>query len=148
MLGVPVDDDCGEQVQSGHAEMLAFGGPIADFTLAADTEGVLQSVMGLALVETDLGAALHVGIEQPVDDEERPFDPSDFPQSDRQFMLPGRGCELLQELAWGHRPRHQGGCAAQDIRPVRGDETVSDLAADQPFPLFRAGGRIEDIPAL
>lgn len=26
----------------------------------------------------DLGAALHVGVQQPVDDEQRPFDPSDF----------------------------------------------------------------------
>ncbi len=104
MLGVPVDDDCGEEVQSGHAEVLSFGGAIADFTLAADAESVLQSVMGLALVETDLGAALHVGIEKPVDDEERPFDPSDFPQSDRQFMLPGIGCELPQELAGRYGP--------------------------------------------
>ena len=35
--------------------------------------------MGLTLVEADLGAALHVSIEQPVGDEECPFDPSDFP---------------------------------------------------------------------
>lgn len=76
MLGIPIDDDRGEEIQSGHAEVLAFGGTIADFTLAADAESVLQSVMGLALVQTDLDAALHVGIEQPVDDEERPFDPA------------------------------------------------------------------------
>ena len=79
MLGVPVDDDRGEEVQPGHAEVLAFGGAIADFTLAADAESVLRSVMGLALVEPDLVTALHVGIELPVDDEERPFDPSDLP---------------------------------------------------------------------
>ncbi len=50
MPGVPVDDDCGEEVQPGHAEVLAFGGAIADFTLTADAEGVLQGVMGLTLV--------------------------------------------------------------------------------------------------
>ncbi len=72
MLCVPVDDDCGEEVQHGHAEVLAFAGAIAEFALPADAECTLQSVMGLALVEADLGAALHVGIEQPVDDEERP----------------------------------------------------------------------------
>ena len=60
--------------------------------------------MGLTLVEADLGAALHVGIEEPVDDKERPFDPSDFPQGDRQFMLPWVGRELPQELAGRHGP--------------------------------------------
>lgn len=64
MLGVPTDDDCGEEVQPGHAEVLAFGGAITDFTLAADSEGVLQGMVSFALVETDLGATLHVGIEQ------------------------------------------------------------------------------------
>ncbi|SFA60966.1 hypothetical protein SAMN04487972_13220 [Paracoccus halophilus] len=104
MLGVPVDDDRGEEVQPGHAEVLTFGGTIADFTLAADAQGVLQSVVCLALVQADLGPPLHVGIEQPVDDEERPFDPSDFPQGDRQLVLSGIGCELPQELARRHGP--------------------------------------------
>jgi len=31
VFGVPVDDDSGEQVQAGHAEVLAFGGAVADF---------------------------------------------------------------------------------------------------------------------
>jgi hypothetical protein len=35
--------------------------------LAANAQSVFQGVMGLALVETDLDTALHVGIEQPVD---------------------------------------------------------------------------------
>ena len=47
--------------------------------------------MGLTLVETNLGAALHVGIEQPVDDEERPLDPPDFLEGLSQLMLAGVG---------------------------------------------------------
>ena len=104
MLGIPVDDDCGEEVQPGHAEVLAFGGAIADFALAADAKGVLQGMMGLTFVEPDLCAALHVGIEQPIDDEERPFDPSDFSQGDRQLVLSGIGGKLPQELARRHGP--------------------------------------------
>ena len=72
--------------------------------MAADAECVLQGVVSLTLVEADLGAALHVGIEQPVDDEERPFDPSYFPQSDRQLVLSGIGGKLPQELAGRHGP--------------------------------------------
>ncbi len=62
MLGVPVDDDGGEQIEACHSEVLAFGGAVADFTLATDAKGVFQGMMGLTLVQPDLGTALHVGI--------------------------------------------------------------------------------------
>ncbi len=55
MLGVPIDDDGGEQVQPGHAEVLSFGRSVTDFTLAADTQGIFQGMMGLAFVNANLG---------------------------------------------------------------------------------------------
>ena len=73
MLGVPIDDDRGEQVETCHAEVLTFGGSVTDFTLSTDAQGVFQGMVCLAFVQTDLGAALHVGVEQPVNDEERAF---------------------------------------------------------------------------
>ncbi len=67
VLRVPVDDDGGEEVQSGHAIMLRFGSAVADFALPTDAQSVFQGVMRFAFVEADLGAALHIGIEQPLD---------------------------------------------------------------------------------
>jgi hypothetical protein len=96
VLGVPVDDDGGEQVQPGHSEVLALGCSITDFTLAANAQGVFQRMMRFALIQADLGTALHVGIQQPIDDEQRPFDPADFAQCDRKFMLSGVGCKFPQ----------------------------------------------------
>jgi len=58
--------------------MLPFTCPIANFTLPSDAQGILEGVMCFALVQADLGAALHVGVQQPVDDEQHPFNPSDF----------------------------------------------------------------------
>lgn len=78
VLGVSVYDDGGDQVQPGHAEVLAFGCSIADFALPPDAQRVFECVMGFSFVQADLGTALHVRIEQPVDDEQCPFDPSDF----------------------------------------------------------------------
>ena len=89
MLGVPVYDNRGQQIQPGHPEVLSLAGSVADFALAADPEGVLQGMVGFALVQTDLGTALHVSVEQPVDYEERPLDPSDFPQCHSQLMRHG-----------------------------------------------------------
>lgn len=94
VFGVPVDDNCGEEIEARHAEMLPFGGAVADFTLATDAQGIFQCVMCLAFVQTDLGAALHIGVEQPVDDEQRSFHPSDFLEGFGQFMLAGIGCKF------------------------------------------------------
>ena len=46
---VPVDDDDGKEVQAGYAEVLAFGGAVADFALTADAQGVLERVVRFAL---------------------------------------------------------------------------------------------------
>jgi hypothetical protein len=64
-------------------------------------------MMGFTFVEAYLGAALHVGIQQPIDDKECPFDPSDFTKSDSKIVLPWMGWELLQELAGWHDARDQ-----------------------------------------
>ncbi len=71
---VPVDDDGGEEVETRHAVMLTFRGAVADFALSPDTQGVFEGVVSLTFVQADIGAALHIGIEQPFDDEEGAFD--------------------------------------------------------------------------
>ena len=58
--GIPVNDDGGEQVEPGHAVVLALAGAVADFALASDPERVLEGVMSLALVRAGVGAALSV----------------------------------------------------------------------------------------
>ena len=87
VLGVPVDDDGGEQVETGHAVVLSLCGAIADFALPPDAQGVFQGVVCLALVQADLGPALHVGIEEPLDDEECALDAAYFAERDGQFVL-------------------------------------------------------------
>ena len=36
LLGVPVNDDCGEEIEASHAVVLAFSRAVSDFTLASD----------------------------------------------------------------------------------------------------------------
>ena len=90
-------------------------------------------MMGFTFVETDLGAALHVGIKQPIDDKECPFDPSYFTKSDSKIMLSWMGGKLLQGLAGRHDTRDHGGSTAQDVWPVGHDRAFPDFAANQPF---------------
>ena len=76
-------------------------------------------------------AALHIGIEQPFDDEESAFDASDFTQRQGKFMLTRIGRELFQQLAGRHNARCHCGYGAQNIRPVLNDQSFPDFATDQ-----------------
>lgn len=65
--------------------MPTFSCAIPDFALASNPKGVLQGVIGFTFVEANVRAALHVGVAQPLHDEQGAFDASDFPRSKRQF---------------------------------------------------------------
>ena len=41
----------------------------------------------LTFVETNVGTALHLRVERPIDDEECPFNPPDFAKGNSQIML-------------------------------------------------------------
>lgn len=131
VFGVPVDDDGGEQVETCHAVVLPLCGTVADFALPPDAQGVFQGVMGLTLVQADLGPALHVRVEEPLDDEEGAFDAPDFAERNGQLVLARVGCELLEKLTWPHSARHHGGSRPQYAGPVLDDKTLTDLATDQ-----------------
>ena len=87
LIGIPVDDDRCEKIEPRDPEVLGFGCPVTDFALSSDPQGALQGMMCLALVQAEIGTPLHVDIQQPLDDEQCPFDPSDFPECDGQVML-------------------------------------------------------------
>ena len=89
VLAIPVDDDRGQQVQPGHAIVLSLRGSVSDFALATDTEGVFQRMMCLTFVQADLCAALHVGVQQPIDNEQGALNPPDLSQGYGQFVLTG-----------------------------------------------------------
>lgn len=54
----PVDDNSGEKIKACHQVVLTFCGPGAGFTLSPNT----QRIVRLTLVQTNLGASLHIGI--------------------------------------------------------------------------------------
>src|SRR5690606_9344135 len=95
--------------------------------------------------ETDLGAALHVSITQPIDDEKRALDATYFTQGKCKIMLAWIGRKLLEQLTTRHDARRHRGHGSQDILPILDDETLSDLAADQAAQLLRRCGRIEEV---
>jgi hypothetical protein len=46
--------------------VLSLPRSIPNFTLSSNSQGILHCVVSFAFVQADLGAALHVGIQQPI----------------------------------------------------------------------------------
>lgn len=44
MNGIPVNDDCGEQVEPGNPVVLSLRGAVTDFALATDAQRILECV--------------------------------------------------------------------------------------------------------
>ena len=117
--------------------MLALAGTVAEFALASDPECVLGGETRLAPVQAGIGPGLHVGIEEPVDDEERPFDPSDLAEGGARRMLARSGCERSRVLAGrngavqGAREAQATGTGLRSVRscPLPGSTRFPELGA-------------------
>ena len=79
-----------------------------------EADGPFQRMMRFTLVETDLGPALQIGIQNPVDHEQRALDATDLAQSRGEFVLSRIGSELAQNLPGCDAPGRDGGGDAQD----------------------------------
>lgn len=109
VVSVPIDYDCGEQIEASHTVVLSLGGSVTDFALTPDAQSVFQGMMCLAFVQANLSAPLHVSIKQPIYNEERALDAADFPKGYSQVVLTGIGRKLSQELAGWHDACDHGG---------------------------------------
>lgn len=96
-------------------------------------------------IETNLSAALHITVEQPFDDEQRPLDTSDFAKGDGQIMLSWPCRQLLQKLTGLHPARKHRCYAAQHIRPVGDDGIFPDFVAHQALQFSRYTAAIKDM---
>lgn len=145
LFRIPLNDDGREQVQPGDAEVLAFDGSITDFALTPNSQGVFQGMVGFALVETDICPALNFDIENPFDDEERSFDPPDFPRRNREVMLLRAASQGFQELARSDPTGNHRRDASKDIWPVCDDRILPDPVTCQPLQLFGNGFPIKHL---
>lgn len=107
--------------------MLPLSGAITDFALATDAKGVFQGVMRLALVQADLGTMLHVGVQQPINNDERALDAADFAQGQSEVMLARIGREFAQKLAGRYRAQSLGAIDARLNRLSRQTRRLEGL---------------------
>ena len=114
---VPQHDGRCHQVQAAGTMALLFETAVADFTQAIEEHGAGQRVSSLALVETGVDPSTQFHALEPVKDEERALDATEFPQRHGQAVLTRVAAQLAQYQGGGHRALLDGGRQPQDFVP-------------------------------
>jgi hypothetical protein len=75
---------------------LVLVGAVADFAESVEEYGAAERILLLTLVEADVATTTQLGVLQPLERKESPFQLSQFAQRERQAVLAGIGRELAQ----------------------------------------------------
>jgi hypothetical protein len=70
---------------------LVLIGAVADFAESVEEYGAAERILLLTLVEADVAATAQLGVLQPLERKESPFQLSQFAQRERQAVLAGAG---------------------------------------------------------
>lgn len=97
VYAVPMHDGCRQQAQPRRPEALVFESAIADFTLTVKEHGAAQRVACLALVEARMAALPQPGVREPLQGEQRAFDPTNGAERARQGIARAGCSELAQD---------------------------------------------------
>jgi len=101
---VPEQDRGHHQVKATGAVALVLETAVPDLAQTVEEDGAGQCVLGFSFVQADLDAAAQLDVLHPVEREQRPLDPAQLPQRDRQAVLPGIAAEFAQHQRGGDGP--------------------------------------------
>ena len=110
--------------------LLILVGAVADLAEAMDEDSPRQAVARFALVEFPAGLTAQFRIPQPVEGEQRAFQPPELAQRRGEAVLPRVGGELPQDQRGGHGALMDRGGNPQDFRPMGEDERCVDAPGD------------------
>jgi len=110
--------------------LLSRGGSVSQATETMEADGAGECIAGLALVEFGGCLTPECRLFQPVEGEQRAFQPPQLAQRRGEAVLPRVGGELPQDQGGGHGARMDRGGYPQDFRPMGADERCVDAPGD------------------
>jgi hypothetical protein len=131
VAGVPQDDGGYEQVEAGGAIGLVLEPAVAQFAELVEEQRAGERVARLSLVESGLGAPAQVDVAQPVEHENRAFDPPDLTQCQRKAVLTWIGGQPAQHGGGGDGAAADRGDEAEQFVPMVSDVADRDRIAGQ-----------------
>ena len=111
--------------------MLRLVAAICNAALAKGADRLRQRVPLLALVETGLTALPQLWHFEPIEHEQRPFDPADFLKREVELVLPLVGRQLFQHRRWRNTAGFDRRDKPNDVAPVLADDIGPDPLANE-----------------
>ena len=140
---IPQHDGGCHQVQAAGAVPLLLECPVADFAQPMNEDRPGQRVARLPFVQTGVHAAAQLDVLEPVQDEQRAFDPAQLAQRDRQAILPRVAAELAQHEGGRDGAMLDRGGQAQHVVPMSAQvldvQTAADHGAERRVVRYLAG---------
>lgn len=96
-----------------------------------EVDRVFQGVVSFTFVQTDLGATLQGKIEQPIEGEQRAFDPSDLPPCPSKRVPPRVSGQLSEILAGNNDTGSHRRSGPKHVRPAIRDEFFVERSSDE-----------------
>ena len=127
---------------------LVLIGAVADFAEPVEENSAAERILLLTLVEADVAATAQLGVLQPLERKESPFQLSQFAQRERQAVLPGIGRELAQDHRSGDRSRFDRQGEAQQFEPMIANDAKIDGACHRRSEIGRYGHAGQYIKSL
>ncbi len=118
---------------------LVLVGAVADFAEPIEEDGAAERILLLPLVEADVATATQVGILQPVERKESPFQLAQFAEREGQTVLSGIGRELREDHRSGDRSLFDRQGEAQQFAPVVTEDADIEGTGHQRSELGRYG---------
>ena len=136
---IPENEGRDEQVHTAGAVALVRRGAVADCAEPVEEDGAAERILLLPLVEAAVATAPQVGILQPVERKESPFQLSQFAAREGQTVLPGIGRELAEDHRSGDRSLCDRQGEAQQVDPWVTEDADIEGARHQRSALGRHG---------
>ena len=136
---VPIRDGGNHEIEGHDTLLLRLRGAIVDTPLRVGEHGFGKSMSGFAFGETCLTFHPHLGVFNPVQHEQGPFDPTDLSERGMHPVLLSIGSELAQQMRRFYGPVFDTGCHPCDFTaPMIENDVLVDRVSHnrrQVFPL-------------
>src|ERR1700730_8841332 len=120
--GVPEHDRGDEEVEAGGTKLLRLGTAVGNPALFEGADDLREEMTLLALVEPGLAASAQFRAFEPVEHEQRAFDPPQLLECEVELVLAAVGREFSQHDGRRHDAGLQRRGQAEGLTPVLADE--------------------------
>jgi len=139
--GIPEHDRGDDEVKAGGTKLLRLGAAVGDPALLESADDLRERMTLLALVKSGMAAPAQFWAFEPVEHEQRAFDPPQLLQRQVELVLAAIGREFPEHGGWRHDAGLQRRDQANYLAPMLPDDVGLDALAEKRLKIRVGCGR-------